>query len=98
MTARGRIVAELVPPALGSKAGHRQFDVLVATGVIRPALDDGDPLEGWPDIRRLAGTAAALIDRDRDEASRASGWSKASSLGSAVRFRRAPSARHDRHA
>jgi prevent-host-death family protein len=68
VTAHGRVVAELVPPSL-SEIGHRsRYDVLVATGVIRPALEDGDPLEGWPDITLSAGTAAALIDSDRGEA------------------------------
>ena len=68
VTAHGRVVAELVPPS-SSKAGPRsRYDELVATGVIRPALDGGDPLEDWPDIRLPAGTAAALIDSDRGEA------------------------------
>ena len=68
VTAHGRVVAELVPPST-SKAGHRsRYAELVATGVIRPALEAGDPLEGWPDIRLPAGTAAALIDSDRGEA------------------------------
>jgi hypothetical protein len=40
----------------------------VATGVIQPALDEGGPLEDWPDIRLPAGTAAALINSDRGEA------------------------------
>ncbi len=67
VTAHGRVVAELVPPS-GAKAGHRsRYDDLVAAGVIRPALEDGDPLEAWPDIRLPAGTAAALIDSDRGE-------------------------------
>ena len=68
VTAHGRVVAELVPPFL-SKAGRRsRYVELVTSGVIRPALDDGDPLEGWPDIRLPAGTVAALIDSDRGEA------------------------------
>jgi prevent-host-death family protein len=68
VTAHGRVVAELVPPSR-SKAGPRsRYDELVAAGVIRPALDGGDPLEGWPDIRLPAGTAAALINSDRGEA------------------------------
>ena len=68
VTAHRRAVAELIPPSL-SKAGRRgRYDELVATGVIRPALEDGDPLEGWPDIRLPAGSAAALIDSDRGEA------------------------------
>jgi antitoxin (DNA-binding transcriptional repressor) of toxin-antitoxin stability system len=68
VTAHGRIVAELVPPTLLSKAGRRHYDKLLAAGVIQPAIEDGDPLEGWPDIRLPRGTAAALIDSDRGEA------------------------------
>lgn len=68
VTAHGRVVAELVPPALGSQAGRRRYDQLVATGVVQPALEDGDPLEDWPDLRLPPGTAAALIDSDRGEA------------------------------
>ena len=69
VTAHGRVVAELVPPAKQSRAGHRsRYDELVATGVIRPALEPGDPLEEWPDIRLPPGTAARLIDADRGEA------------------------------
>ena len=73
VTAHGRVVAELVPPAKASKANRRsrsrsQYDELVATGVIRPALEAGDPLQEWPDIRLPRGTAAHLIDSDRGEA------------------------------
>ena len=68
VTAHGRVVAELVPPSM-SKTGRRsRYDELVATGVIRPALDEGDPLEDWPDLKLPAGTAAGLIDSDRGEA------------------------------
>jgi prevent-host-death family protein len=68
VTVHGRVVAELVPPSLSKAGRNRRYDELVATGVIRPALDDGDPLEDWPDIRLPAGTAAGLIDSDRGEA------------------------------
>ena len=68
VTAHGRIVAELVPPSRSNGGRRSRYEELVATGVIRPASDDGDPLEDWPDIRLPAGTAAALIDRDRGEA------------------------------
>jgi len=69
ITAHGRIVAELVPAGTTSGAGRRsRFDELVAAGVIRPALEAGDPLEGWPDIRLPPGTAAQLVDDDRGEA------------------------------
>jgi antitoxin (DNA-binding transcriptional repressor) of toxin-antitoxin stability system len=67
VTAHGRIVAELVPPRTRSGAPSR-FDELVATGVIRPPLEAGDPTEGWPTIRLTPGTAAALIDADRGQA------------------------------
>ena len=45
-----------------------RFDELVASGVIRPPLEAGDPTEDWPDIALPPGTAAALIDADRGEA------------------------------
>jgi len=45
-----------------------RYHELVAAGVIRPALEAGDPLEEWPDIRLPPGTAAQLIDSDRGEA------------------------------
>ena len=66
ITAHGRVVAELVPPRRATKAGGR-FQALIAAGVIRPPLEAGDPLEDWPDIRLPPGTAAQLIDADRDE-------------------------------
>jgi prevent-host-death family protein len=71
ITAHGRVVAELVPPAsaTSSREGRRsRFEELVAAGVIRPPIDAGDPTEGWPDIHLPAGTAAELIDSDRGEA------------------------------
>ena len=68
VTAHGRVVAELVPPSHVSKGGRRPYDELLAAGVIQPAIEDGDPLEDWPDIRLPRGTAAALIDSDRGEA------------------------------
>jgi hypothetical protein len=45
----------------------RRFGELVATGVIRPPQESGDPFEDWPDIRLPRGTANELIDRDREE-------------------------------
>lgn len=68
VTAHGRVVAELVPPTHVSKGGRRPYDELLAAGVIQAAVEDGDPLEDWPDIRLPRGTAAALIDSDRGEA------------------------------
>ena len=67
ITSHGRVVAELVPPAISWTSRVTQFDHLVAIGMIRPAIEDGDPLEDWPDIRLPAGTASALIDSDRGE-------------------------------
>ena len=67
ITAHGRVVAELVPPGAKAKSTPSRFDELVASGVIRPPLEAGDPTEGWPDIRLPAGTAAELIDADRGE-------------------------------
>lgn len=68
ITAHGRVVAELVPPAAQTKDTLSRFDELVASGMIRPPVEGGDPTEGWPDIRLPAGTAAELIDADRGEA------------------------------
>ena len=68
ITAHGRVVAELVPPGSNTRGTPSRFDELVASGVIRPPLEAGDPTEGWPGIRLPAGTAAELIDADRGEA------------------------------
>lgn len=67
VTAHGRVVAELVAPTQVSKQKRRHYDELLPNGVIQPAVEDGDPLEGWPEIRMPRGTAAALIDADRGE-------------------------------
>lgn len=48
-------------------AVRRRFDERVATGVIRPPQEPGDPFEDWPDIRLPRGTAMRLIDEDRGE-------------------------------
>jgi prevent-host-death family protein len=58
VTAHGRVVAELVPPARVAKAGRRRYDELLGSGVIQPAVEDGDPLEDWPDIRLPRGGRA----------------------------------------
>lgn len=49
----------------GSRAS--QFDRLLASRLVTPAVEEGDPVEDWPDIRLPAGTAADLIDSDRSE-------------------------------
>ena len=50
ITAHGRVVAELVQPGATASGPSGRFDELVASGVIRPPLETGDPTEGWPDI------------------------------------------------
>jgi prevent-host-death family protein len=68
VTAHGRIVAELVPPGAASRSQRSRFERLVASDTITPPAEDGDPLEGCPEIRLSRGTATALIDSDRGEA------------------------------
>ena len=68
ITAHGRVVAELVPPGAKTTGAPSRFDELVASGVIRPPLEAGDPTEDWPEIGLPPGTGAELIDADRDEA------------------------------
>jgi len=70
VTMHGRVVAMLVPPDAAARRGRRsKIDQMIADGTARPPVDNGDPLEGWPalKIRLPKGTAAALIDADRDE-------------------------------
>jgi antitoxin (DNA-binding transcriptional repressor) of toxin-antitoxin stability system len=68
VTAHGRIVAELVPPGeKRHRSPERQWEELIAAGVLRPPMEGGDPFEDWPDIRLPPGTAAELIDSDRGE-------------------------------
>jgi len=66
VTAHGRVVAELVPP---SSAGSNQsrYDELVSSGVIRPAIERGDPLVDFPSLELPRGTGATLIDEDRND-------------------------------
>jgi prevent-host-death family protein len=68
VTAHGRVVAELVPSVQNHQSRSSEFDRLIASGVIAPPIEGGDPLEDCPDIRLPVGTAATLIDSDRDEA------------------------------
>jgi len=67
VTAHGRAVAELVPPNLVRPSFGGELERLVASGVIIPPVEDGDPLEDCPEIRLAPGTATELIDSDRDE-------------------------------
>lgn len=66
VTAHGRVVAELSRPAGGGQ--DDPLADLIAKGLARPALEEGDPLERWPSLRLPAGTAAALLDADRGDA------------------------------
>lgn len=69
ITAHGRVVAELAPPAAARSAGSgTRYDELLAEGVVRPPVESGDPLADWPDLRLPPGTAAALIEADRGKA------------------------------
>ncbi|HEX5932918.1 MAG TPA: type II toxin-antitoxin system prevent-host-death family antitoxin [Pseudorhizobium sp.] len=67
VTAHGRVVAELVPPAAGTRARRSRYDELIAAGIIEPAAEPDALPPGWPDIRLPPGTAAQLIDSDRGE-------------------------------
>jgi prevent-host-death family protein len=68
VTAHGRVVAELVPPGAATrKTQASRWDELIATGILHPPVETGDPFEDWPDIRLPPGTAAELIDGDRGE-------------------------------
>ena len=67
VTAHGRVVAELVPPATGTRGRRSRYDELIAAGSIEPAAEPDAPPPEWPDIRVPPGTAAELIDSDRGE-------------------------------
>ncbi|MEP6508444.1 MAG: type II toxin-antitoxin system prevent-host-death family antitoxin [Gemmatimonadales bacterium] len=66
VTDRGRVVALLVPPGHADQRSSR-YDELIASGVIRPTLERGDPLADFPLLRLPSGTAADLIDEDRGD-------------------------------
>lgn len=65
VTDRGRVVAELVPPSGGPSGTRSRYEELVEVGLVRPALERGDPLADMPALALPPGTAAALIDEDR---------------------------------
>jgi prevent-host-death family protein len=70
VTAHGRVVAVLGPVEKEARGRRRsRFDELVAEGVIRLPTETGVLPEDWPTttIRLPKGTAAELIDADRDE-------------------------------
>lgn len=66
VTDRGEVIAELRPPEQAvENATSSRFDQLVASGVIRPPLSDGDPFADWPPagtIRLPPGTAQEALD------------------------------------
>lgn len=64
VTAHGRVVAELCPPARPGQFQTR-YEALVAAGDVRPPLEAGDPFADWPKLRLPPGTAALLIEEDR---------------------------------
>ena len=68
VTAHGRVVAEL-GPADARARGRRltRLERMIADGIARPPIENGDPLEGWTPLNLSRGTAAALIDADREE-------------------------------
>jgi len=64
----GRVIAEIIPSS--THAGTRPtsgYEQLVASGILEPAPEPDEPLPEWPDIGLPPGTAAILIDIDRDE-------------------------------
>lgn len=66
VTDRGRVVAELVPPP-PERLHPSRYEELIASGIIRLAVEHGDPLADFPSLRLPRGTAAALIDEDRGD-------------------------------
>lgn len=69
VTDRGRVVAELRPPAGAAATADTatRYRQLVEQGVVRSAAEQGDPLAGWPKLKLPRGTAAELVDADREE-------------------------------
>ncbi len=69
VTDRGRVVAELRPPVdlrdIGDAAAR--YRELIEQGVVRLALEEGDPLAGWPRLKLPQGTATDLVNADREE-------------------------------
>ena len=70
VTDRGRVVAALVPAGHGvggARAPRSRYDELVASGVLRSALESGPIIRGMPRFEFRNRTAQQLIDEDRDE-------------------------------
>lgn len=69
VTANGRVVAELGPPANAAGAGRvSRLQALIATGAVEPPSEPGAPMTRWPSLRLPAGTIRELIDADRGDA------------------------------
>jgi prevent-host-death family protein len=69
VTMHGRVVAMLGPVKDTRGRRRTRIEQMIADGTARPPLEDGDLPEDWAatGIRLPKGTAAALIDADRDE-------------------------------
>lgn len=68
VTHRGRVVAELVPPGTSRPGAPRaRYQQMVDAGLIRPAVEAGDPLEDLPSLGLPPGTAEELLAADRGE-------------------------------
>ena len=67
VTDRGRVVAELVPPGRVASGAPSGYERLVAAGIVRPVLEQGDPLADLPTLNLPPGTTAALIDAERGD-------------------------------
>jgi len=65
VTAHGRVVAVLTPPDDGAGQLSR-LDSLVRKGAARAPIESGDPLADLPNFKLPKGTAARLLDEDRD--------------------------------
>ncbi|HET7585561.1 MAG TPA: type II toxin-antitoxin system prevent-host-death family antitoxin [Gemmatimonadaceae bacterium] len=72
ITDHGRVVAELRAAGAGTHTAplptHSRYAQLLEAGLIRPAVETGDPLADWPSTRAVSlprGTVTELVDEDR---------------------------------
>jgi prevent-host-death family protein len=65
VTAHGRVVALLVPPATATSSSKRER--LIAEGLLRPATAQGPLRITFPKWALPAGTVKQLIDEDRGD-------------------------------
>ena len=68
VTDRGEVVGVIVPASRAVPVYASRLDQLIAEGKVKPAERGGDPLGGFRGLGLPPGTAARLIDEDRDEA------------------------------